>query len=61
MATQSQALNGDSNLDQFTMQDCARIRQFLYDLTDPDMYGFTVKDPEIRRRALDLLTMDIFK
>ena len=52
---------GDSNLDQFTMQDCARIHQFLFDLTDPDMYGFTVKDPEIRRRALDLLTMDIFK
>lgn len=50
---------GDPNLDRLSLQDWHRLRQFLHDLTDPDMYGYTVKDPEIRRRALELLA--IFK
>ena len=60
MVTHPQELKGDPNLHEFTMQDCSRIRKFLHDLTDPEMFGFAVTD-EVRRRALDLLTMDVFK
>jgi len=60
MATQPQGLRtGDPNLDSLSLQDWHRLRQILFDLTDPEMYGFEVKDPEIRRRALELLA--IFK
>jgi len=36
-----------------TLQDWTRIRAFLSDLTDPEMYGFAVSE-EVRRRALEL-------
>lgn len=40
------------------LQDWTRVRAFLFDLTDPEMYGFAVTD-EVRRRALELL--ELFK
>ena len=39
--------------DRMTLQDWTRLRQFLNDLTDPEMYGFAVSE-EVRRRALEL-------
>lgn len=44
--------------DRMTLQGWERLRMFLFDLTDPDMYGFAVTD-EVRRRALELL--ELFK
>lgn len=44
--------------DRMTLQEWERVRNFLFDLTDPDMFGFAVTD-EVRRRALELL--ELFK
>lgn len=44
-----------------TLQECMKLRQFLVDLTDPEKYAFAVRDPEITRRALELLKLDLFK
>jgi len=41
-----------------TLQNWTRIRSFLLDLTDPEMYGFAVSE-EVRRRALEL--QELFK
>lgn len=48
----------ESDLDRLTLQGWERLRKFLSDLTDPEMYGFAVTD-EVRRRALELL--ELFK
>lgn len=41
-----------------TLQSYMRLQKFLFDLTDPEMYGYAVTD-EVRRRALELL--ELFK
>lgn len=42
--------------DRMTLQDWTRIREFLFDLTDPEVYGFAVSS-EVRRRALELQSL----
>jgi hypothetical protein len=42
--------------DRMTLQDWQRLRKFLDDLTDPEMYGFAVT-AEVRQRALELLAL----
>ena len=46
----------ESDIDRLTLQGWLRLRQFLLDLTDPEVYGFAVTD-EVRRRARELLAM----
>jgi len=45
------AMQADSQ--RLSLQDWTRVRTFLSDLTDPEMYGFAVSE-EVRRRALEL-------
>ena len=45
--------------DRMTLQDLQRVRSFLIDLTDPEKYAHALRDPEIMRRALELL--ELFK
>lgn len=39
-----------------SLQSYMRVQKFLFDLTDPEMYGLAISD-EIRRRALELLEL----
>lgn len=45
--------------DRLSLQDWNRVRSFLLDLTDPEKYALALRDPEIVRRALELL--ELFK
>ena len=45
--------------DRLSLQDWNRVRSFLLDLTDPEKYAHALRDPEIVRRALELL--ELFK
>ena len=46
----------DNDLQRLDLQIYMRVKGFLFDLTDPEMYGFAVTD-EVRRRALELLAL----
>jgi hypothetical protein len=43
--------------DRMTLQDWTRVHSFLSDLTNPDMYAFSLRDPDIVRRAGELLLL----
>jgi len=57
-ADSHQLLTSDAISQRLSLQDWTRIRTFLSDLTDPEMYGFAVSE-EVRRRALEL--QELFK
>lgn len=50
----NECLCGAWDNSRMTLQEWQRIRAFLFDLTDPEMFGFAVTS-EVRNRAAELL------
>ena len=52
-ADSHQLSTSDASSQRLSLQEWTRVRTFLSDLTDPEMFGFAVSE-EVRRRALEL-------